>query len=81
MIGSGDSHLNIPVLMLVVVGGFIVLAWGWRGAPIAVRFYAAFAILALVIEWTVMESFDRPRVARKLIAVHRRGALPFCRIP
>jgi hypothetical protein len=30
-----------------------------------------------VIEWTVIESFDRPRVTRKLTAVHRRVALPF----
>jgi hypothetical protein len=31
--------------------------------------------------WTVIGSFDGPRVTRKLIAVHRRAPLPFCRIP
>jgi hypothetical protein len=47
MIGSGDSHLNIPILMLVAVGGFVVFALGWRGAPLAVRLYAVFALIAL----------------------------------
>jgi hypothetical protein len=31
--------------------------------------------------WTVVGLFDGPRVTRKLIAVHRRGSLPFCKIP
>jgi hypothetical protein len=47
MIGSGDSHLKILMLTLIAIGGFIVLAWGWRGAPLAVRLYVAFAIIAL----------------------------------
>ena len=47
MIGSGDSHLTIPMLMLVAMGGFIVLALGWRGAPLAVRLFGVFAIIAL----------------------------------
>jgi hypothetical protein len=47
MIGSGDSHLNILMLTLIAVGGFIVLALGWRGAPLAIRLFAAFAIIAL----------------------------------
>jgi hypothetical protein len=47
MIGSGDSHLNILMLTLIAVGGFIVLAWGWRGAPFAVRLYVTFAVIAL----------------------------------
>ncbi len=32
-------------------------------------------------EWTIIGSFDGPRVTRKLIAVHRRVALPFCKGP
>jgi len=47
MIGSGDSHLNMPMLMFIAVGGFIVLALGWRGAPLVVRLYVVFAIIAL----------------------------------
>jgi hypothetical protein len=31
--------------------------------------------------WTVIGLFDGPRVTRKLIAVHRRASLPFCKVP
>jgi hypothetical protein len=47
MMGSGDSYLSIRMLALVAAGGLIVLAWGWRCAPLPGRLYAAFAILAL----------------------------------
>jgi hypothetical protein len=47
MIGSGDSHLTIPMLMLVAMGGFTVLVLGWRGAPLALRLFGIFAIIAL----------------------------------
>jgi hypothetical protein len=47
MIGSGDSHLTLPMLALLAVGGFIVLASGWRSAPLAIRLYSAFAIISL----------------------------------
>ena len=47
MIGSGDSHLTTPMLALIAIGGVIVLALGWRGAPLAVRLYAVFALIAL----------------------------------
>jgi hypothetical protein len=47
MIGSGDAHLTIPMLALIAIGGFIVLALGWRGAPLAVRLCAVFALIAL----------------------------------
>jgi hypothetical protein len=64
--------------MLVAVGGFIVFGLG-----MARRTYRC-TLLCCVRDPrsgyrmdSFMESFDRPRVARKLIAVHRRGALPF----
>jgi hypothetical protein len=47
MIGSGDSHLNIPMLAVIAIGGFVVLVLGWRGSPLAVRLYAVFASIAL----------------------------------
>jgi hypothetical protein len=47
MLGSGDSYLSIRLLTLVAIGGLIVLAWGWQSAPLAVRLYAGFAILAM----------------------------------
>jgi hypothetical protein len=31
--------------------------------------------------WMVVGSFDGPRVTRRLISVHRRSPLPFCRVP
>jgi hypothetical protein len=47
MMGSGDSYLNIPILTIIGVCGFIVLAWGWKSAPLPGRLYAAFAIIAM----------------------------------
>jgi hypothetical protein len=47
MMGSGDSYLGIPLLILVAAGGFIVFAWGWQSAPVPGRLYVAFAIVAL----------------------------------
>jgi hypothetical protein len=47
MLGSGDSYLSIPLLTLLAVAGFVVVAWGWQSAPLPGRLYAAFAIIAL----------------------------------
>jgi hypothetical protein len=47
MIGSGDAHLDIGMLILVAAAGFIVAVWGWQSAPLAGRLYAAFAVIAL----------------------------------
>ena len=32
-------------------------------------------------EWRAIASFDGTEVTRKLIAVHRKGSLPFCNQP
>jgi hypothetical protein len=32
-------------------------------------------------EWKVLDSFDGPEVQRKLISVHRKASLDFCRQP
>jgi hypothetical protein len=62
MIGSGDSFLSIRLLMLVAVGGCFVLVWGWQSAPLAVRLYVAFAIIAVAASLKdPLLPGDRPR--------------------
>ena len=48
MIGTGGPNLRIPLLVVGVIGGLLILVWGWRSAPLAVRLYIVFAIIVLM---------------------------------
>jgi hypothetical protein len=48
MTGSGGAYLPASVLVIAAMGGFLILIWGWRNGPLAVRLYIAFAVFALM---------------------------------
>ncbi len=45
MVGTGGPNLRIPFLLAAAIGGLLILFWGWRSAPLAVRLYIVFAII------------------------------------
>jgi hypothetical protein len=47
MIGSGGPRLPIPLLLLAGLAGLAIMVWAWLRAPLALRAYIAFAVLAL----------------------------------
>ncbi len=47
MIGSGGPNLHFALLVFAAIGGVAILVWGWRSAPVAGRFFMAFAVLVL----------------------------------
>jgi hypothetical protein len=48
MVGTGGPNLRIPFLFIAAIGGLSILFWGWRSAPLAVRFYIVFAAVVLM---------------------------------
>jgi hypothetical protein len=48
MTGSGGTYLPVSLLVVAAIGGLAILIWGWRSAPLAVRLYITFAVLALM---------------------------------
>jgi hypothetical protein len=48
MIGSGGPSLPIALLLLAAIAGFAIMGWACLGAPLALRLYILFAVLALM---------------------------------
>jgi hypothetical protein len=48
MVGSGGPNLRLPLLVAAAIGGLAILLWAWRSAPLALRLYIVFAVLALI---------------------------------
>ena len=48
MTGSGGAYLRVWLLAIAAIGGVVILFWGWRSGPLAVRLYTTFAVFALV---------------------------------
>ena len=48
MTGSSGAYLPVSLLVVAAIGGLTILIWGWRSAPLAVRLYITFAVLALM---------------------------------
>jgi hypothetical protein len=47
MLGSGGAYMRMPLLLIAAIGGTLIIIWGWRSAPLAVRLYIVFAVFAL----------------------------------
>ena len=48
MVGTGGPNLHVPFLVVALIGGLLILVWGWRSAPLAVRLYIVFATIVLM---------------------------------
>ena len=48
MVGTGGPNLHLPFLVFALIGGLLILVWGWRSAPLAVRLCIVFATIVLM---------------------------------
>jgi hypothetical protein len=48
MTGTGGTFLPVSLLVVAAIGGLTIMIWGWRSAPLPVRLYITFAVLAFM---------------------------------